>query len=322
MSKEKNFSPLIIVGAGPAGLSASIYARRAGINALVFEKLVPGGQILTSEKIENYPGFPRPISTQELISRILQQAKNCGMELKDEEVEKVGIGENKTVYTDSGSMYKTHVLILATGACPLPLGVPGEKEFTGKGVSYCATCDAPFFKDQRVTVVGGGDAAAKEALYLTRFAQKVYLLHRRNRLRAEKALRVRVLHNEKIQVLWDTILDKIYGNQQVQGITVQNLRSGQSKNISCEGVFIYVGLKPNSDFVKGQINLDQRGFILTDEKMETNLPGVFACGDVRKSPLKQVVVASSEGAQAAFMAGKYLENKEFLNLNLKKGPEL
>jgi thioredoxin reductase (NADPH) len=315
MAKDKNFYHLIIVGAGPAGLSASIYAQRAGVDTLVFEKLAPGGQILTSDKIENYPGFPHPISTQELISRILQQAKNCGMELKHEEVEKVEIGEDKTVYTDSGSMYKAHALVLATGAFSLPLGVPGEKEFRGKGVSYCATCDASFFKNQRVAVVGGGDAAAKEALYLTRFAQKVYLLHRRNRLRAEKALQVRVLHNEKIEILWDTILERIYGNQQVQGIVVQNLRSGESKNICCEGVFIYVGLKPNSDFVKGQINLDQKGFILTNEKMETNIPGVFACGDVRRGSLKQVVVACSEGAQAAFMAGKYLEEEGVLNLN-------
>lgn len=313
MPKDKNFYHLVIVGAGPAGLSASIYAQRAGVDTLVLEKLGPGGQILTSERIENYPGFPHPIPTRKLISRIVQQAESCGMKLEHGEVKEVEGQKVKRIYTDSQNIYNAHALILATGARPLPLGVPGEREFTGKGVSYCATCDAPFFRDQKVVVVGGGDGAVKEALHLTRFAQKVFLLHRRNRLRAEKALQARVLHNKKIQILWDTMLDRIYGNAQVQEVMVRNVISGKVKNIGCEGVFIYVGLRPNSDLVKGQINLDQRGFIPTNEKMETSLPGVFACGDVRKNSLKQVVVACSEGAQAALMASKYLEEKGILD---------
>jgi len=299
--------PLIIVGAGPAGLSAAIYACRAGIKTLVLEKNAPGGQILLSEKIENFPGFPNPISTQELILRILRQAESLGMELKNEEVEKIEGKEEKIVYTNSGTIYKSFAIVLATGARALPLGVPGEKEFTGRGVSYCATCDAPFFKDEVVVVVGGGNAAAEEAIYLTRFARKVYLLHRRERLRADKILQEKVFRNKKIEVLWCTALDRIYGNEEVKGVLIKELKNGQVKDLSCKGVFIFVGLKPNSDFIRGWVEMDERGFILTNDKLETSVEGVFACGDVRCNLIKQVVVACSEGAQAAFMAGKYLD---------------
>lgn len=299
--------PLIIVGAGPAGLSAAIYAGRAGIKTLVLEKLTPGGQILLSEKIENYPGFPHPILTQELILRILHQAESLGMELKNEEVEKIEGKERKKIYTSSGTIYESFAVILATGARALPLGVPGEKEFTGRGVSYCATCDAPFFKDQIVVVVGGGNTAAEEAIYLTRFARKVYLLHRREQLRADKILQKKVLKNEKIKVLWCSVLDRIYGNKEVEGVLIRELKSGKVKNLDCKGVFIFVGVKPNSDFIRGWVRMNERGFILTNDKLETSVKGVFACGDVRANLMKQVVVACSEGAQAAFMAGKYLD---------------
>ncbi|RLE12772.1 thioredoxin-disulfide reductase [Candidatus Aerophobetes bacterium] len=309
MDKKKKIHHLIIVGAGPAGLSASIYARRAGIDVLVLEKYTPGGQILTSEKIENYPGFPHPVSTQQLISRILQQAQNFGMELKNEEVQKIQGGEEKTIYTDSGSIYKSFSVIIATGAQPASLGVPGEEEFKGRGVSYCATCDAPFFKDEVVAVVGGGNTAAEEAIYLTRFASKIYLLHRRDRLRADRILQERILKNKKIDTLWSCVLDKIYGKERVEGVLIRNLKTGKTKNLPCSGVFIYVGTKPNSEFIKGWIETDEKGFILTNEKLQTNIPGVFACGDVRANLMKQVIVACSEGAQASFMAGKYLEEK-------------
>lgn len=307
---KKETYPLIIVGAGPAGLSASIYARRAGIDILVLEKLTPGGQILTSEKIENYPGFPKPISTNELISRIVKQAKNFGMEVKNEGVERVELNsEEKKLYTDFENTYKSFSVIIATGTQPTPLGVPGEEEFKGRGVSYCATCDAPFFKDQVVVVVGGGNTAAEEAVYLSRFAKKIYLLHRRDKLRAEKILQERIFKNEKIEVLWSTTVERIYGKQQVEGAVIKELKTGKVKELACSGVFIYVGTKPNSEFIKDWIKTDDRGFILTDEKFETNIPGVFACGDVRANLIKQVVVACAEGAQAAFMANKYLENK-------------
>lgn len=310
MSKDKRL-PLAIIGAGPAGLSASIYAQRAGVNSTVFEKLTPGGQILTSDKIENYPGFPHPLSTEELMEKMLEQAKNFGMQLKQEEVENIKIEEDeKIIHTDMGNTYRAAALILAMGATSLPLGVPGEEEFKGRGVSYCATCDAPFFRDQRVAVVGGGDAAVKEALYLTRFVQKVYLLHRRDSLRAEKILQERVLNNKNVEVVWNSLLERIYGDEKVKGIQVKNRKTGKVKDIDCEGVFIFVGLKPNSELVKGQIKLNKEGFIPTNEKLETEVPGVFACGDVRKNVLKQVIVACSEGAQAGFMASRYLEEMD------------
>ncbi len=309
---DKKTYHLIIVGAGPAGLSASIFAQRAKINALVLEKLVPGGQILTSEKIENYPGFPQAVSTQELTTKMLQQSENLGMRLKNEEVKKIRGEEEKIVYTDSPKIYKSFSIIIATGANPRSLGVPGETEFRGKGVSYCAICDAPFFKNQVVVVVGGGNRAAEEAIYLTRFASKVYLLHRRHQLRAEKILQERILKNKKINVLWSTVLDKIYGKDKVEGVLVQKLKTNTIENLSCSGVFIYVGVKPNSEFVKDWVETNKEGFILTNEKLETSTPGIFACGDVRSNLMKQVIVACSEGAEAVFMANKYLESNEFI----------
>ena len=305
---DKKIYHLIIVGAGPAGLSASIFAQRAKMDTLVLEKLVPGGQILTAEKIENYPGFPQPVSTQELTSKMLQQSKNLGMKLKNEEVKKIKGEEEKIVYTDSNKIYKSFSIVIATGANPRSLGVPGEAEFRGKGVSYCATCDAPFFKDQVVVVVGGGNTAAEEAIYLTRFVSKVYLLHRRHQLRAEKILQERILKNKKIDVLWSTVLNKIYGKNKVEGVLVEKLKTNTIESLSCSGVFVYVGVKPNNEFVEDWIKTDKNGFILTNEKLETSTPGIFACGDVRSNLMKQVIVACSEGAEAVFMANKYLES--------------
>lgn len=309
---SKKIYPLIIVGAGPAGLSACIYAQRAGINALLLEKLTPGGQILTSERIENYPGFPHPVSTRELIKRMTQQAENLGMKLENEEVSKIEGEKEKTIYTHSGNIYRAFSVIIASGANPRPLGVPGENEFKGRGVSYCATCDAPFFKNQVVVVVGGGNVAAEEGIYLARFASKVYLLHRRDELRAEKILQERIFKNEKIKILWSTVLEKIYGNEQIEGVLIRKIKTGEIKKLPCAGVFIGVGVKPNSEFTQRLVEKDEKGFILTNERFETNIPGVFACGDVRANLIKQVVVACGEGAQAAFMANKYLEKRELI----------
>lgn len=311
MQHEK-IHPLVIIGAGPAGLSASIYAQRAGINALVIERLAPGGQIVTSEKIENYPGFPNPITTQELVTGMIKQAENFGMKLKNENVQKVEGEDKKTIHTESGNIYTSFAVVIASGTTPLSLGVPGETELRGRGVSYCATCDAPFFKNQVVCVVGGGNTAVEEAIYLSRFASKVYLLHRRNKLRADKILQNRVLKNEKIEILWDTLLHKICGNEQVKNIVLQETKTGKTKNLPCAAVFIYVGTNPNSEFVQGWVKTDEKGFILTNEKLETNIPGVFASGDVRSNLLKQVIVACAEGAQAAFLANKYLESKDLI----------
>jgi len=299
---------LLIVGAGPAGLTASIYAQRAGLNTLVLERLSPGGQILLSEKIENYPGFPRAIPTQRLMEQMQRQAENLGMKMVLEEATKIRVkNEEKIIYTSSGERYRTLSVIIATGCVTSKLGVEGEEEFTGRGVSYCATCDAPFFKDQDVVMVGGGNSAVEEALYLTKFAKKVYLVHRRGMLRAEKILQERVLKNSKIEVVWNSVISQIYGEKKVKGVKLRNLKTGKTKDLPCEGVFIFVGLKPNTEFLQGLLDLDEKGFIKTDENLQTNIEGIFACGDVRKNLLKQVVVACGEGAEAAFMAKRYLE---------------
>jgi len=315
---EKRKYQLIIVGAGPAGLTAAIYAKRAGIDTLLLEKLSPGGQAQLTGKIENYPGFPKPISGQKLMEETVKQVENLKVELKNEEVERVEDDKEKKVYTDAGSIYQALALIVATGSDPMKLEVPGEKEFTGKGVSYCATCDAPFFRGEDVLVVGGGNTAIEEALYLTNFAKKVYLVHRRNRLRAEKILQDRVFANPKIEIIWHSVLKEIYGKGNVRGAKIKDLKSENIYEFPCRGVFIFVGLKPNTYFLKNRqehlhshpqdlVKMDENGFIITNEDMETNVRGIFACGDVRKNKLKQIVVACGEGAQAAFAARKYIE---------------
>lgn len=299
---------LVIIGAGPAGLTASIYAQRAKLNTLVLERLSPGGQILLSEKIENYPGFPQPISTQRLIEQMQEQAENLGTRLELEEVSKIGVeNEEKVIYTSSGKEYRALSVIIASGAEASKLGVEGEEKFIGHGVSYCATCDGPFFRDKEIATVGGGNAAVEEALYLTRFAKKVYLVHRRRRLRAERILQERALKNPKIEIIWKSTVERIYGKNYVEGIKLKNLPTGKIKDLPCQGVFIFVGLRPNTYFLSDLVELDERGFVKTDENMQTSVEGIFACGDVRKNMAKQVVIACGEGAQAALMAGKYVD---------------
>jgi len=299
---------LVIIGAGPAGLTASIYAQRAKIDTLVLEKLSPGGQILLSERIENYPGFSEAISPQRLMEEMRKQAENLGMRLSLEEVSKIEVKDReKIIYTSSGKKYRTLSIIVASGAETSKLEVEGEKEFTGRGVSYCATCDAPFFKNKEVTVVGGGNAAVEEALYLTRFVKKVYLVHRRGMLRAEKILQERAFKNPKIRMVWKSVINQIYGKNYVEGVKLKNLETGKIEDLSCQGIFISVGLKPNTEFLQGLVKLDENGFVRTDENMQASIEGIFACGDVRKNMAKQVVVACGEGAQAALVAGKYTD---------------
>ena len=295
---------VIIIGAGPAGLTAAIYAGRAGFTPLVMEKLVPGGQIVLSDKIENFPGFSQQISTRDLMAEMQKQAEAVGMQLVQEEV--IGI-EKKVISTASGKVYRAPVVIIASGTRPRSLGVKGEKKFLGRGVSYCATCDAPFFKNETVAVIGGGNTAIEETLYLTRFARKVYLIHRRGMLRAEKILQERALSHKKIDLILKSVISEIYGEESVEGIRLLNKETGETTQLNCKGVFMFVGLEPNTQFLSGQLKLNRQGFIKTDENLETNIPGIFACGDVRENLLKQVVVACGEGALAGFMAGKYLD---------------
>lgn len=297
---------LIIIGAGPAGLTAAIYAGRSRLNTLILEKLSVGGRILMSETIENYPGFSM-VTTQELIRRMEEQVRALDVKIEAAQVEGIDI-KNKTVTAD-GKDYKAQALIIATGAKPRMLNCPGETRFTGKGVSYCATCDAPFFKEKHVAIVGGGNAVAEEAIYLARFARQVSIIHRRDELRASAILQEKLKENKKIKFILSSVVTEIKGAAKVESVSVKNVLTGEGKDLSCDGVFIYIGYDPDTEFLKGKLNLDENGFIISPEDMTTSAQGVFACGDCRKKTLYQVVTACADGAIAADSVYKYLASK-------------
>ena len=315
--KEEKIYDAIIIGGGPAGLTAGIYLSRARMGTLLIEKALPGGQAILTEIIENYPGFPHGITGPELMQKMEEQAVRFGLKIEYGEVVEVKIKVGKEdkkgkedkvkIVKINNQEYRTLTIILASGAEASKLEVPGEEELRGRGVSYCATCDAPFFKDQKIVVVGGGDTAIEEALYLTKFVREVTIIHRRDRLRATKILQERVFANKKINFAWDSVAIKILGKEKVEGVLIQNKKTAEEKEISCQGVFVFVGNVPNSKFLYELIKLDQKGYILTDDNMMTSQEGIYACGDVRKKLLRQVVTACGEGATAAFAAQKYIE---------------
>ena len=310
-TKEEIIYDAIIIGGGPAGLTAGIYLCRARMNTLLIEKAMPGGQAILTEIIENYPGFPHGIAGPELMQKMEEQAVRFGLKIEYGEAAEVKIKEDAEdkvkIVKINNQEYRTLTIILASGVEASKLSVPGEEELRGRGVSYCATCDAPFFKDQMIVVIGGGDTAIEEALYLTKFAQEVTIIHRRDRLRATKILQERVFSNKKINFAWDSVVTKILGKEKVEGVLIQNKKTGEEKEISCQGVFVFVGNIPNSKFLDEIIKLDEKGYILTDDNMMTSQEGIYACGDVRKKLLRQVVTACGEGATAAFAAQKYIE---------------
>ena len=309
--KEEGIYDAIIIGGGPAGLTAGIYLSRARMNTLLIEKALPGGQAILTEIIENYPGFPLGITGPELMQKMEEQAVGFGLKIEYGEVEEIKIKEGKEdkvrIVKINNKEHKTLTIILASGAEASKLEVPGEEELRGRGVSYCATCDAPFFKDQKIVVVGGGDTAIEEALYLTKFVREAIIIHRRGRLRATRILQERVFSNKKINFAWDSVVTKILGKEKVEGVLVQNKKTGEEREISCQGIFVFVGNIPNSKFFNKLIKLDKKGYILTDDNMMTSQEGIYACGDVRKKLLRQVVTACGEGATAAFAAQKYIE---------------
>lgn len=300
---------VMIIGGGPAGLSAAIYAARGGLKTGLFEKGIIGGQITVANEVENYPGFPNPLSGFELTELMRQQAEIYGAEFIDEEVTAIGMeGLCKVIETPENT-YRVKSLIICTGAHPRLLNVPGEERFTGRGVSYCATCDGALYRDKVVAVVGGGDSAVEEALFLTRFAKKVYIIHRRDELRAQKIIQERAFKNPKVEMVWDTVVQKIHGGEQLEKLEVYNRRSEKVSFITVDGVFIYVGILPNNELLESRLELDSGGFVLTNENMHTNVPGIYAAGDIRHTPLRQVVTAASDGAVAAYSAEKWiLEN--------------
>ncbi|MCK5836024.1 MAG: thioredoxin-disulfide reductase [Desulfobacula sp.] len=298
---------LVIIGAGPAGLTAGIYAARARMNVLLLEKTVPGGQILITDWIENYPGFPEGISGYDLAEKMRIQAEDLGLKIETAEVHSLNLsGEAKEIVLKDRRI-TTKSLIIASGASPRNLGI-GEDKFMGKGVSFCATCDAPFFKEKIVVAIGGGDTAVQEAIFLTKFAKKVYLVHRRDELRAAKILQERVLENEKIEMVWDSIATGMEGFFGVEGVRVKNLKTNEEKTLKADGCFIWIGILPNTSFLNNAVETDAFGFILADAKMQTSVPGVFVAGDVRDTPLRQIATAVGDAAIAAVCAEHFIEN--------------
>ncbi|SMP13443.1 thioredoxin reductase (NADPH) [Desulfurobacterium pacificum] len=301
----------VIVGAGPAGLAAGIYAGRSRLSTLILDQMMPGGQLLITEQIENYPGFSEGITGFELSEKMRVHAEKFGAVFENgQPVTSVDLdGDIFVIRTDSGEI-KGRTVIWAAGSVPRKLNVPGEAEFVGRGVSYCAVCDGAFFKDKVVAVVGGGDSALEEALYLTKFAKKVYLIHRRDAFRAVKIIQDRVFNCEKIEPLFDRVVESINGTQFVESLTLKNVKTGEKEELPVDGVFIFIGNEPNSAPVAHLVDTTEQGFIITDEEMATKTPGLFAAGDVRHKSLKQVVTAAADGAIAAMSATKYLEEKE------------
>jgi thioredoxin reductase (NADPH) len=298
---------LIIIGAGPAGLTAALYAGRSRLDTILIEKMAPGGRILMSESIENYPGFPGGVTTVELISRMERQVKELGVKIESNEVLDLDCVK-KTITTSSGR-YEARAVIIASGAHPRKLNVPGEKEYTGRGVSYCATCDAPFYKGKKVLLVGGGNAVAEEAIYLSRFAGSVTIIHRRQDLRASAILQEKMQGDKKISFILSSLVTEIKGARKVEAVRIKDLLSGKESDFGCDGVFIYIGYEPETVFLKGKLQMDEAGFIIADDSMATSAEGIFACGDCRKKSLYQVINACGDGAVAADSAYKFIANR-------------
>ncbi|WP_353893808.1 thioredoxin-disulfide reductase [Proteinivorax hydrogeniformans] len=302
---------VIIVGAGPAGLTAAIYAARAELKTLLIEKNAPGGQASTTDTIENYPGI-ETVSGPDLAMNMYTQATNLGVELSMDEIIDMELnGDIKTITTDSGTL-KAKTVIWATGVQPRKIGVSGEQRFTSRGVSYCATCDGALYKNKVVAVVGGGDSAVEEAIFLTRFAKKVYVIHRRDQLRATKFVQKKAFENKKIEFIYDSIVKEITGNNNVEQLKYENVNTNERNSLDVDGIFVYIGNIPNTGLLKGKVNLDSQGYVDVKNGVETNIDGVFSAGDVNVKYLRQVVTATADGAVAAVKAQHYIEffNKE------------
>jgi len=309
----ENIYDVAIIGSGPAGLAAGLYAARAKMKTLVLEKDKTGGQIVSTNEVANYPGSIKDATGPSLIARMVEQAEEFGAERKKDNIKSVDFSGQIKKLTGEKEEYFARAVIIATGASPKPIGCPGEKKLTGKGVSYCATCDADFFADLEVFVVGGGDSAVEEAIYLTRFARKVTIVHRRDSLRAAKSIQEKAFKNPKLDFIWNTTIEEIKGDGVVESVVFRNTATGEiNEHFAHEddgtfGIFVFVGYQPYSDIFKGMIDMDETGYIKTDSDMRTNVEGVFAAGDVRVKSLRQVATAVADGAIAAVQAEKYIE---------------
>jgi len=310
MSEEKNYD-IVIVGGGPGGLCAGLYAARARRSTVCLEKYLPGGQIALTGEVEDYLGFDL-IEGSELAMKFTEHAKKFGLEIEMEEVVEVYTdGDDRLARCASGNIYRSKAVILSTGGSPVKLGVQGEEEFSGKGVSYCAICDGAFFKDKVIAVVGGGDAAVEEGAFLTKYASKVYIIHRRDKLRAQKIIQQRAFGNDKIEFIWDTVVEAINGDDRsVTNLALKNVKTGDTSTLEIGAVFPYLGFRPNSNIVREPLKKDEGGFIITDNRMETSVPGIFACGDVRSQLVRQITNAVGDGTTAAVAAEKRMEELE------------
>ncbi|GMQ64926.1 thioredoxin-disulfide reductase [Vallitalea maricola] len=301
---------LIIIGSGPAGMAAAIYAQRAMLKTMVLEKDVPGGQVINTYEVDNYPGIP-DITGFELSTKMREHAEKLGIEIKSEEVVDLLLEQTVKVVKTTDNEYQSKAIIMATGARWKKLGVKGEKELTGRGVSYCATCDGAFFRNMEVAVVGGGDVAVEDAIFLARMCKKVYLIHRRDELRAVKILQDSLLkHDEdKIKILWNTELQEVIGKDQVEKISIINNKTKEESILDIDGLFIGIGTEPNSQLIQNKVKCDEKGYVLTDDSCQTSVKGVYAAGDIRQKTLRQIITAAADGATSVYAAERYiLEN--------------
>ncbi len=308
MSMAEN---VIIMGSGCAGLTAAIYTARANLSPLVITGQEIGGQIALTNEVENYPGFPDGITGPELVELMQKQAKKFGARIEIDVVTRVDLEARPfKIETQSGNAYQANALIVATGASPRWLGVPGEKELMGRGVSYCATCDGFFFRGKEIAVVGGGDSALQEGLFLTRFASKVNIIHRRDALRAQPILQDRARENSKINFVWNSVVKEIRGNSSVQSLLLEDTRTGASSEMPVQGIFVYIGHTPNTEMFKGQLEMDEEGYVEVDERLHTSVPGVFAAGESHDHIFRQAVVSAGYGCMAAMEAEKFIAEWE------------
>ena len=297
---------IAIIGSGPAGLTAAIYARRAGLETVIFEKFFPGGQVMKTDSVDNYPAVPNKISGAELGSLLHSHAASFGPTFINEEVIKIDLESDEKIITTSKNVITAKTVIIATGATPRPLDLPAEKRLTGSGISYCATCDGAFFRNKHVAIIGGGNTAVEDALYLANLCEKVYLVHRRDEFRADDILVKRMIENDKIETKLNCIVEAIHGDNMLESIDILNNKTEERLSLEISGMFVAVGSLPQNQLFKDKLELDKGGFIITNEFMQTSLPGVFAAGDVRTTPLRQIVTAAADGAIAANSAVAYL----------------
>lgn len=307
MTKER----IVILGSGPAGLTAALYTARANLEPVVISGSQLGGQVSITYEVENYPGFPEGSTGPELVERMQKQAERFGARLIVDEVVEVDFAKGPPFRLKTYSeQYEAEAVVIATGASPRRLGVPGEEQLIGKGVSFCATCDGFFFRDRQVVVVGGGDSALEEGLFLTRFARQVRVVHRRDALRAGETLKRRALANEKMSFVWDTVVEEIVGNGKVEAVRLRNLKTGATEHTPADGVFIYIGHFPNTDLFRGQLAMDDHGYLRADAKMMTSVEGIFAAGEVQDPVYRQVATSVGQGAAAGMMVERWLANRD------------